>query len=568
MASAALARAVDDRRRRIANEIDEHAEAESIRALAHACGTQRPETGTLNAIRAVLDRPPLSGGPGSGRFANDKSSFGHHSVSKASFRTWKNRLEAVQLNEIDSSQLDSALGGVGFLGMVAAAPTPHQQGRALMARSAARPDSTSEVALVMMATLSVTEIPERFETGIAEVLPPAVPQPPMSASQANDLFEMFLDGEVDANDPQMRRLPAHMRAQAERIAAAETEHKEKASLFVAKREHVLKTLGNQFTGKVQMPCGSSPRVLAIHGMGMSDEQWYYNHLFGKSTAGCRMAQSEEDQSEAAAAWLGVRVDDLSFGWAEDVALVGACQGAIVSGRYDGIVLCDLSLRDLMEEPERLFEQLIGSHLQAFASAGGRVAFPTSDGMLMANMGVLNRTFGVNWEVCSYTKEYWGPLSAASTAPYAAPASLKVIYTKASTLKKVPVNERVCGAVANSQTYEIGPDGDFEDQAAFDSFAERCGYSAAAHKYGRGCIAYFGDTNCSLQTPLNVSNFCQSGLKRQEERPRRFRLNFDGACQPNPGRGGAGGLLLDSSGGTASETPISIPLGDCTSNVAE
>ena len=38
---------------------------------------------------------------------------------------------------------------------------------------------------------------------------------------------------------------------------------------------------------------------------------------------------------------------------------------------------------------------------------------------------------------------------------------------------------------------------------------RVGFSVCAHKYGDGCIAYFGDTNCSEHNPRVVSAFCRA-----------------------------------------------------------
>ena len=373
-----------------------------------------------------------------------------------------------------------------------------------------------------------------------------------------------------------------MRAQAERIASAEAEHKKKADAFVARRENVLRTVSTKYTGQVPFPpADSQHRVLVIHGLNMTDNQWYLAHLFGKDSSDSAVQQGKVEADRAKACWHGMSVEELSFGYAEDVEMVRACQNAIVSGTYHAVVICDLCLRDLMEEdPTRLFDALIGSHLQAFAWAGGRVAFPTSDGMLMANMGLLNRLFEVSWEFCAYTAEHWGPLLPSSGAAFEAPTTIDVVYSKASSLKNVPPHERVCGVVANGSSYEISPDGDFENDAQFATFAESCGYSAAAHMYGRGCIGYFGDTNCSSQTPPNVAAFCRSGVAVREDRtfvlqtgyvrvaPSRSRLYFDGACRPNPGRGGAGGVLFHKKEGKQEEHPISIPLGECTSNIAE
>ena len=77
---------------------------------------------------------------------------------------------------------------------------------------------------------------------------------------------------------------------------------------------------------------------------------------------------------AVAAWADMHVDHLSFAWAEDEAQACKCQEAILSGLYHAVVICDLCLRDLMEEPDCYFERVLGSRLRAFARAGvGAVA---------------------------------------------------------------------------------------------------------------------------------------------------------------------------------------------------
>ena len=247
------------------------------------------------------------------------------------------------------------------------------------------------------------------------------------------LFDAWMDGEIDADDPRLSTLPAHLREQIERITQQEAEHEAKIAPILAARENVLKSLGEKFDGSVAIPVGERPKVLVITELSMTSTQWYHCHLFGIEEPGPDTQdgtrQSDEKRRDAADAWIGIDVENRSFSFAEDVAKVRLCQEAIVSGEYHAVVVCDLSLRDLMEAPDLLFDHVLGSHLQAFARAGGWVGFPTSDGMLLTNMGVLSRLFGVEWRVAAYTAETWGPLPRAETGGvFVAPVSMPTPHT--------------------------------------------------------------------------------------------------------------------------------------------
>tara|TARA_B100000780_G_C21085209_1_gene437150 strand:- start:252 stop:1454 length:1203 start_codon:yes stop_codon:yes gene_type:complete len=338
----------------------------------------------------------------------------------------------------------------------------------------------------------------------------------------SDLFEAYLDGAIEADDPRLDALPLYQRQQIERMAQAEATHKLHADSMVARRELVVRSLeSTNANGGVTIPTGlKRARVLVINGVSMSETEWFKSHLFGIKTEK-EPHQNEEDRAAAVAAWDGTALDHVTLCWAEDEAQARACQEAIMSGKYHAIVVCDLCLRDLLEEPECYFERLLGSRLQAFARAGGQVAFPTSDGLLLANMKMLNRMFDVTWAACAYSAESWGPLPALATSVFAAPATAPVEYTKASTLCGVPPEERICGAVQGELT--IGEGGDFEMHEDFEAWSLRQGASAAVHVYGSGSIAYFGDTNCSMHNPPVVAAYCRSGFDRRQRQHQQLEL---------------------------------------------
>ena len=343
----------------------------------------------------------------------------------------------------------------------------------------------------------------------------------------DSVLDQYLNGEIEADDPSIAELPADVRASIEAAARREAEHKARFEATEKRQARVLETLGKTpYTGTVRIPEGGPmPRVLVIYGLALTDTPWFKEHLLGEKAAlHSAVAQREEDREAAAAAWRGIHVDQVSFDWAEDPQCVRICQEAIVGGNYHAIVVCDLCCQDLMEEPQHLFERLIGSHLQSFARSGGRVAFPTSDGLMLFNQKVLHRLFDVSWRPCAYTAENWGPLppdpGEGVVPTFVAPRSTPVAYTKATSLADVPPEERVCGVVAGGEHgVEIGEDGDWEIQEIGDDgdYETQKGFSAAAHAYGEGSIAYFGDTNCSRHNPPLVAAYCRAGweAKRRE-----------------------------------------------------
>lgn len=74
--------------------------------------------------------------------------------------------------------------------------------------------------------------------------------------------------------------------------------------------------------------------------------------------------------------------------------VERCQQEIKSGKYHAIVVVDYSNNEFFEK----FEDDFGNLLREFVGAGGIVAFPSSEGMLVST---LKKLFEVQWQKSSY-----------------------------------------------------------------------------------------------------------------------------------------------------------------------
>ena len=243
----------------------------------------------------------------------------------------------------------------------------------------------------------LSALPEWLSIGSSDVY---------TAMEAEDLsqqalIDAFLDGAINSNDPRFALLPAHLRAE----VVIREQLNAKFQAIEQRRQAVLAETGTAFEGSVSIAYsrGSKPSVLVINGLSMTDDDWFYRRLFGiPNTYDSRgiprddpFNQAQARLQAAAKAWSHMDSIVLSFGYGEDVALVRKCQDAIVSGTFHAVIVCDLSLRDLIDPDDGfIFDKCLGSHLQAFARAGGHVAFPTSDGLLLGNVGVLQRLFGV------------------------------------------------------------------------------------------------------------------------------------------------------------------------------
>ena len=189
------------------------------------------------------------------------------------------------------------------------------------------------------------------------------------------------------------------------------------------------------------------------------------------------------------------------------------QQEIKSGKYHAIIVLDYS----DPEEKQRFEQDFGSLLQAFAAAGGVVAFPSSEGLIVST---LKKLFDVKWKMASYYRTTWGPclavneknvLDSFGNGKYAQ----KIITgysAKAVTMKSVPLNERCFGPTDSSRTQSLVPFMGGQDVSAKQD-DEDCEAIVAMHEYGKGVIAYFGDVNAEHQTIELVAAFVESRAPR-------------------------------------------------------
>eukprot|EP00978_Attheya_sp_CCMP212_P033038 scaffold131592_cov60-Attheya_sp.AAC.3 len=146
-----------------------------------------------------------------------------------------------------------------------------------------------------------------------------------------------------------------------------------------------------------------------------------------------------------------------------------CREEIESGRrYHAIV--DYSNEDEFEA----FDNDLGSHLVQFAAAGGVIAFPSSEGLLVSR---LKQLFDVNWWVSSYFRTTWGPCKENEKA----------------------INYMIPD-VAGRDVSPKSPDAEHD-------------VNVAMHDYGKGTIAYFGDVHGEDQTLWLVSALVESRSPR-------------------------------------------------------
>eukprot|EP00537_Pseudo-nitzschia_pungens_P017150 CAMPEP_0172405678 /NCGR_PEP_ID=MMETSP1061-20121228/67790_1 /TAXON_ID=37318 /ORGANISM="Pseudo-nitzschia pungens, Strain cf. pungens" /LENGTH=438 /DNA_ID=CAMNT_0013140965 /DNA_START=195 /DNA_END=1511 /DNA_ORIENTATION=- len=187
--------------------------------------------------------------------------------------------------------------------------------------------------------------------------------------------------------------------------------------------------------------------------------------------------------------------------------VEACITEIESGKYHAIVVVDYS--DATED----FDNSLGSHLQKFVQAGGVVAFPSSESLLLPSL----KMFGVEWVRSAYYRTNWSPceenmdkihhslgngsLSRRVLQPYSA---------KGNTFRSVPVHERCFGVGSDSRTQSLVPMMNGRDVSrGSDGNQNDYDIIVAMHDYGKGAIAYFGDVNAEEATIWLVASFVES-----------------------------------------------------------
>ena len=159
-----------------------------------------------------------------------------------------------------------------------------------------------------------------------------------------------------------------------------------------------------------------------------------------------------------------------------------CVSEIESGKYHAIVVVDYSLYVMK------FDQYLARPLQAFVEAGGVVAFPTTEVILLDS---LMSFFDVEWEFNSYYRSTWSPceenLETVRSTFCQGSLSDKILEpysAKANTLV-TPTHERCYGSAESNET------------------------AVAVHEYGEGAIAYFGDVNGEDPTLWLIAAFLES-----------------------------------------------------------
>ena len=188
--------------------------------------------------------------------------------------------------------------------------------------------------------------------------------------------------------------------------------------------------------------------------------------------------------------------------------VKRCQDEIRSGRYHAIVVLDYSNPEEREE----FEDAFGDLLQQFVEAGGVVAFPSSEGMLVHT---LEKYFGVEWQMADYYRTTWGPcMENEQNINYSfgngnlSRRVIKNYSAKGTSLRGVPEKERCFGVTEDSRTQSLVPMMNGEDKSKSDDNGDY-DVIVAMHDYGKGCVAYFGDVNAEQETIWLVAAFVES-----------------------------------------------------------
>jgi hypothetical protein len=185
-----------------------------------------------------------------------------------------------------------------------------------------------------------------------------------------------------------------------------------------------------------------------------------------------------------------------------------CTTEIESGKYHAIVVVDYSNGGDTDQ----FDGCLGDHLQKFVAAGGIVAFPSSESMLVSS---LQQLFDVEWKRSSYYRTNWSPceenmdkINASFGNGDLSRRIIKPYSAKGNTLKSVPIHERCFGVGEDSKTQSLVS---FMSNKDVSKGSDDDDYDiiVAMHEYGKGAIAYFGDVNGEAETLWLVAAFIES-----------------------------------------------------------
>lgn len=207
---------------------------------------------------------------------------------------------------------------------------------------------------------------------------------------------------------------------------------------------------------------------------------------------------------------GTEVEVLDFEYGKSKLKRKEIVAAICSGVYPAIIVADLSNDDVFMK----FKKHLGLPLLEYVARGGRVAFPTSDAMML--LQVLKPLFGVQWEFAACHRINWRvPDGRAAAVDKMFPlneldsekklASEAEFSQKACSYKNVPPEEQIFGNTGEGHSFIQGLD--FLHKAGPDEPEGMWMYSVAVRKHGQGSIAFFGDVNCVSETCDLVAAYC-------------------------------------------------------------
>lgn len=207
------------------------------------------------------------------------------------------------------------------------------------------------------------------------------------------------------------------------------------------------------------------------------------------------------------------VTELDYAYGEDRSAVPKINAALRARRHHSAIICDLSA--FQDE----FVQHFRDAIRHFVHAGGRVAFPTCEGLLLQS--VLKDLFNVQWEGEAYGRIYWrAPDGSADNVDAKFPlqrlhsgkvkASELEYSAKACSYSNVPPHEACFGNTGEG--HSVFPLLNFVHAAKPDDPDGMFKYSIATHDYGNGSIAYFGDVNAEPATCDLVAAYCLADVE--------------------------------------------------------
>lgn len=177
------------------------------------------------------------------------------------------------------------------------------------------------------------------------------------------------------------------------------------------------------------------------------------------------------------------------------------ESALRARLHSSVIVCDLSAHH--DE----FVLHFGDALCDFVRQGGRVAFPTSEGLLL--QPVLRRLFQVQWEGAMYRRVCWCPPNGRAADEVNRMFPLKRLHSgkimasdlkysaKACSFKNVPLDEAFFGNTGEG--HSVFPLLDFVHASQPGEPEDMWHYAVAVRQFGDGFAAFFGDVNAEPAT---------------------------------------------------------------------